>query len=259
MTALSISLTNVSVRFDIDAAADGHTLKGFLAGLRNRAPRQANFVEALKNVNLEVRAGERVGLIGHNGAGKSTLLKVMAGIYPPTTGVAKTVGHVCPLFEFATGFEYNRSGWENIRIRAMLLGMHPDEIEAKLPEIAEFSELGRFLDYPVRTYSTGMFVRLAFAVSTSVNPEILLLDEVMGAGDLSFTEQANVRMREFMDQGKILVFSSHSLDLLTEYCNRTVWMNRGRIIEDGPTPAVVNAYKNHALGRSTMLPESAAT
>ncbi|MFY8063299.1 MAG: ABC transporter ATP-binding protein, partial [Usitatibacteraceae bacterium] len=170
-----------------------------------------------------------------------------------------TVGHVCPLFEFATGFEYNRSGWENIRIRAMLLGMHPDEIEAKLPEIAEFSELGRFLDYPVRTYSTGMFVRLAFAVSTSVNPEILLLDEVMGAGDLSFTEKANVRMREFMDQGKILVFSSHSLDLLTEYCNRTVWMNRGRIIEDGPTPAVVNAYKNHALGRSTMLPESAAT
>lgn len=259
MTALSISLTNISVRFDIDAAADGHTLKGFLAGLRNRAPRQANFVEALKNVNLEVRAGERVGLIGHNGAGKSTLLKVMAGIYPPTTGVAKTVGHVCPLFEFATGFEYNRSGWENIRIRAMLLGMHPDEIEAKLPEIAEFSELGRFLDYPVRTYSTGMFVRLAFAVSTSVNPEILLLDEVMGAGDLSFTEKANVRMREFMDQGKILVFSSHSLDLLTEYCNRTVWMNRGRIIEDGPTPAVVNAYKNHALGRSTMLPESAAT
>jgi len=259
MTALSISLTNVSVRFDIDAAADGHTLKGFLAGLRNRAPRQANFVEALKNVNLEVRAGERVGLIGHNGAGKSTLLKVMAGIYPPTTGVAKTVGHVCPLFEFATGFEYNRSGWENIRIRAMLLGMHPDEIEAKLPEIAEFSELGRFLDYPVRTYSTGMFVRLAFAVSTSVNPEILLLDEVMGAGDLSFTEKANVRMREFMDQGKILVFSSHSLDLLTEYCNRTVWMNRGRIIEDGPTPAEVNAYKNHALGRSTMLPESAAT
>ena len=253
MKPLSITLKNIGVRFDLGAAADGHTLKGFLAALKNRAPRQSNVIEALKGVDLQINAGERVGLIGHNGAGKSTLLKVMAGIYPPTTGVARTVGHVCPLFEFATGFEYNRSGWENIRIRAMLLGMRPDEIEAKLPEIAEFSELGKFLDYPVRTYSTGMFVRLAFAVSTSVNPEILLLDEVMGAGDLSFTEKANVRMRGFMDQGKILVFSSHSLDLLTEYCNRTVWMDHGRVMEDGPTNTVVKAYKDHALGRSSLL------
>lgn len=254
MSGLSISLQNVGVRFDLGAAADGHTLKGFLAGLKNRTPRKSNVVEALKGITLEVKAGERVGLIGHNGAGKSTLLKVMAGIYPPTTGFARTAGHVCPLFELATGFEYNRSGWENIRIRAMLLGMRPAEIEAKLPEIAEFSGLGKFLDYPVRTYSSGMFVRLAFAVSTSVNPEILLLDEVMGAGDLSFTEKANLRMREFMDQGKILVFSSHSLELLTEYCNRTVWMDHGKIIEDGPTKRVVNAYKDHALGRSSLLP-----
>jgi ABC-type polysaccharide/polyol phosphate transport system ATPase subunit len=257
MTAHSIRLKDVGVRFDIGTAADGHTLKGFLAGLRNRKPRVSNVVEALKGVSIEVNAGERVGLIGHNGAGKSTLLKVMAGIYPPTSGSARTIGRVCPLFEFATGFEYNRSGWENIRIRAMLLGMRPEEIDAKLPEIADFSELGKFLDYPVRTYSTGMFVRLAFAVSTSVDPEILLLDEVMGAGDLSFTEKANVRMREFMDQGKILVFSSHSLDLLGEYCNRTIWMNQGRIVEDGPTKQVTAAYRDHALGRSSFLPAAA--
>ena len=253
MRTLSIKLNDVGVRFDMGTAADGHTLKGFLAALKSRKRRPQNVVEAVRGVTLEINAGERVGLIGHNGAGKSTLLKVMAGIYPPTSGHASTVGRVCPLFEFATGFEYNRSGWENIRIRAMLLGMPPNEIEKKLPEIADFSELGKFLDYPVRTYSTGMFVRLAFAVSTSVNPEILLLDEVMGAGDLSFTEKANVRMREFMDQGKILVFSSHSLDLLNEYCNRTVWMDKGRIMEDGPTHAVVNAYKNHALGRSAIM------
>jgi ABC-type polysaccharide/polyol phosphate transport system ATPase subunit len=252
MTTLGITLNQVGVRFDVSTAADGHTLKGFLASLRNRASRPSNVIEALKSVTLEIRAGERVGLIGHNGAGKSTLLKVMAGIYPPTSGTAKTVGHVCPLFEFATGFEYNRSGWENIRIRAMLLGMSPDEIEEKLPEIAEFSGLGNFLDYPTRTYSSGMFVRLAFAVSTSVNPEILLLDEVMGAGDLAFTEKANVRMREFMAQGKILVFSSHSLDLLADYCNRTIWLDHGIVVDDGPTAEVVAHYKSHALGHSAL-------
>jgi ABC-type polysaccharide/polyol phosphate transport system ATPase subunit len=252
MSPLGISLDKVGVRFDISTATDGHTLKGFLASLRNRSQRQSNVIEAVKSVSLEIRAGERVGLIGHNGAGKSTLLKVMAGIYPPTTGTAKTVGHVCPLFEFATGFEYNRSGWENIRIRAMLLGMSAAEIEDKLPEIAEFSGLGNFLDYPVRTYSTGMFVRLAFAVSTSVNPEILLLDEVMGAGDLAFTDKANQRMRQFMDQGKILVFSSHSLDLLADYCSRTIWLDHGVVIADGATADVVVQYKRHALGQTSL-------
>ncbi len=248
--AFSISLDNVGVRFDIGAAADGQTLKGFLASIKNGTRRPANYVDALNGVSLQINAGERVGLIGHNGAGKSTILKVMAGIYPPTSGAAHTVGHVCPLFEFATGFEYNRSGWENIRIRGMLLGMSPDEIEEKLPEIGAFSELGEFLDYPTRTYSSGMFIRLAFAVSTAVNPEILLMDEVIGAADLSFTEKANKRMREFMDQGKILVFSSHSLPLLTDYCSRTLWLDHGKLRADGPTEDVVRQYRESVLGAS---------
>lgn len=199
-------------------------------------------IEALKSINLEIKQGERVGLIGLNGAGKSTLLKVMAGIYPPTTGHIRIKGHVCPMFEFATGFEMNQSGWDNIRIRGMLLGMSPSEIEEKLPEIANFTELGEFLDYPVRTYSAGMFIRLAFAVSTSINPEILLIDEVMGAGDIKFAEKAKKRMLQFMEQGKILVFSTHASELLRKFCERTIWLDKGIIMADGPTEETLKYY-----------------
>jgi lipopolysaccharide transport system ATP-binding protein len=203
-------------------------------------------VEALRDVNLEIRRGERVGLLGLNGAGKSTLLKVVAGIYPPTGGRVERHGHVCPMFEFATGFEMNQSGWDNIRIRGLLLGMSKDEIESKLHEIAEFTELGEFLSYPVRTYSSGMFIRLAFAVSTSINPEILLLDEVMGAGDIRFAEKARQRMFEFMRQGKILVFSSHSFDLLQTYCSRTILLEKGLVVADGPTSEVIEMYRSRS-------------
>jgi lipopolysaccharide transport system ATP-binding protein len=222
-----------------------HGQAGLLAKLLRRQRADAYCVHALQNVNIEIRGGERVGLIGLNGAGKSTLLKVMARIYPPHAGRAVIEGHVCPMFDFATGFEMDLSGWDNIRVRGLLLGMQNDEIEGKLPEIGEFTGLGEFLDHPVRTYSTGMFVRLAFAVSTSVKPEILLLDEVIGAGDAAFADKAKNRMRSFMEQGKMLVLSSHNLSLLSEFCNRTIWLERGHVKADGSTPDVVDAYLKH--------------
>ncbi|QXI14727.1 ABC transporter ATP-binding protein [Pseudomonas zeae] len=202
-------------------------------------------MNALSNVNLSITRGERVGLIGLNGAGKSTLLKVMARIYPTTSGSAQTSGHVCPMFEFATGFEMNQSGWDNIKIRALLLGLKPREIKDKMQEIAEFSELGEFLNYPVRTYSAGMFIRLAFSVSTAINPEVLLLDEVMGAGDINFAHKAQERMKKFMTQGKILVFSSHSPDLVSDFCERTIWLEKGKIRMDGKTDQVLKAYSEN--------------
>lgn len=243
MTSISLHLQEVGLTFEGQCSSQ-EGLKGWIANrfARRVAAPAAYRVEALKSINLQINRGEHVGLIGLNGAGKSTLLKVMAGIYPPTSGALVKRGHVCPMFEFATGFEMSQSGWDNIRIRGLLLGMTPDEIEAKLPEIAEFTELGEFLDYPVRTYSSGMFVRLAFAVSTSINPEILLIDEVMGAGDIKFADKAKRRMFEFMDQGKILVFSTHSFDLLSTFCERTIWLEKGQIIEDGPTSTVVSNY-----------------
>ncbi|MEE1888742.1 ABC transporter ATP-binding protein [Pseudomonas carassii] len=250
MSQASLSLKNVDVTFQ-GTLSTHEGLKGLvkgLAGRRTEGGTGSYQIQALKNISLEVSQGERVGLIGLNGAGKSTLLKVLADIYPPTSGSVKIKGHVCPMFEFATGFEMNQSGWDNIRIRGLLLGMTPAAIEAKLPEIAEFTELGEFLDYPVRTYSSGMFIRLAFAVSTSINPEILLIDEVMGAGDIAFAEKAKRRMFQFMEQGKILVFTTHNFNMLKDFCSRTIWLNKGEVVADGATADVVKEYSSAYAG-----------
>jgi len=239
----SIVLDHVDLEFQV-GAEQHDTIK---SALRNRLRRrvEARTVKALQDVSLSIRSGERVGLIGHNGAGKSSLLKVMAGIYPPQRGVVRTDGHVCPMFEFVTGFEMEATGWENIRTRALLLGMLPKEIDAKIDGIAEFSNLGQFLDIPVRHYSTGMYVRLAFATSTAVDPQILLLDEVMAAGDAAFIDSARRRMNELMERANIVVFASHSLDVLPTFCERTILLKQGRIIADGPTPEVIKLYAEH--------------
>ena len=245
MTEPRIRLRSAGVRFYDFGEGDG-TIPRLRRALGLVPPRRRGFVEALADIDLEIGSGERLGVIGLNGAGKSTLLKLMAGIYPPTSGAVEVEGHVCPMFEFATGFEMNLSGWDNIRIRGMLLGMSPSEIDSKLPGIAAFSELGDFLDRPVRTYSSGMFVRLAFAVSTACNPEILLLDEVVGAGDIRFARKAEKRMRGFIDEGKIVVFTSHSLELLQQICSTAIWLEQGRIREHGPVKDVIAAYRSVA-------------
>ncbi len=152
-------------------------------------------VQALEHIDLTVKQGEKVGIIGHNGAGKSTLLKVLAGIYPPTSGVRRVRGRVSSLFDISLGFEPEATGWENIRYRNFLQGESPSSVQAKIRSIAEFSELGRFLDMPVRYYSAGMLVRLAFSVATSIEPEILIVNEVLSAGDLSFQTKARERMQ----------------------------------------------------------------
>lgn len=224
--SIYVKLSNACVDFDLEGTL-------FRKGKKFRA---------LDNINLELHEGDRLGLIGHNGAGKSTLLKVMAGIYPTTSGACETNGHICPMFELATGFEMELTGWQNIRIRAMLLGLTPSEIESKLDEIASFCELGEFLDYPVKTYSSGMFMRLAFAVSTSFEPEILLLDELVGAGDASFYIKAKRRMDDFISKGKILVFTSHSMELIEQYCNKVIVIENGSIVSSGNTKVQIEQY-----------------
>ena len=241
----SIQLQDVGLEFRVGAERHD-TIKSAVRhgfGLRRTVGRTVN---ALQDITISIHSGERVGLIGHNGAGKSTLLKVMAGIYPPQRGRVAVEGHICSMFEFITGFEMEANGWENIRTRAMLLGMSPKEIDQKIESIAEVSSLGEFLDIPVRHYSTGMYVRLAFATSTAVDPQILLLDEVMAAGDAAFIESARKRMNDLMERASIVVFATHSLDVLPQFCSRTILLRHGRVVADGPTADVVRLYTESA-------------
>lgn len=238
-----IVLRDVDLEFQVDVERPT-TLKSAL--VRRLRPRRTaiRIIKALQSLSLSLKSGERVGLIGHNGAGKSTLLKVLAGIYTPQRGHVEIVGHVCPLFEFATGFEMEATGWDNIRTRALLLGMSPREINEKIDEIAQFSGLGEFLDMPVRYYSSGMLLRLAFATSTAVEPQILLLDEVMAAGDAAFIESARRRMDDLMARASIVVFATHNLSVLPKFCERTILLRQGCIVADGPTAEVVRLYQD---------------
>lgn len=200
-------------------------------------------VRALDEVSFRFERGDRVGLIGHNGAGKSTLLRAMAGIYPPSAGQLLREGKVVPLLDIGLGMDENSTGMQNIRLRGLLLGMSDAEIRSKQSEIAEFCELGDYLDLPIRTYSSGMKVRLAFAVSTAVDAEILLLDEVMGVADASFMHKAEARLADLHSRAEIVVLAMHSNAEIRKVCNKVLWMERGRVRAFGPTEEVVSAYE----------------
>lgn len=200
-------------------------------------------VHALKNIDLQLKDGDRLGVIGHNGAGKSTLLKLIGGIYQPTSGVRSLEGRPTCLFELATGFEMEGTGYDNIELRGAMLGLTPKQIEKKKLEIAEFSELGEHLYRPVKYYSSGMFLRLAFSISTSIEPEILLLDEVVAAGDAGFIEKASKRMNKMVDEVNILVFVSHSMAQIRSFCNKCIWMSDGRIINAGSPKEITQEYE----------------
>ncbi|HDR9012435.1 ABC transporter ATP-binding protein [Burkholderia vietnamiensis] len=200
-------------------------------------------VRALDEVSFRFERGDRVGLIGHNGAGKSTLLRAMAGIYPPSSGQLLREGKVVPLLDIGLGMDENSTGMQNIRLRGLLLGMSDAEIRVKQHEIADFCELGDYLDLPIRTYSSGMKVRLAFAVSTAVDAEILLLDEVMGVGDASFMHKAEARLADLHSRAEIVVLAMHSNSEIRKVCNKVLWMERGRVRAFGPTEEVVSEYE----------------
>jgi len=199
-------------------------------------------VKALQDISLELRSGCRLALMGHNGAGKTTLLRTLAGIYHPTAGRIEVEGRRVPLFDIGLGLDEEATGYENIKLRGLLLGFNNEQIEYKMQEIADFSGLGNFLDLPVRTYSSGMMMRLMFSIAVSIEAEILLMDEWIAAGDQDFIQHANDRLNALIDRSHILVFASHNTDLLQSLCNRALVLDGGRIVFDGPIKAGVAHY-----------------
>jgi ABC-2 type transport system ATP-binding protein len=202
-------------------------------------------IRALEDVDLDLRHGARVGLVGHNGAGKSTLLRLLSGIYEPTRGVAEIRGRVAPVFDLGVGMDPEISGLENILVRGLFLGMTRKQMLARVDDIAEFTELGDFLTLPLRTYSTGMRIRLALGVVTSIDPEILLLDEGIGAVDAAFLERARGRLADLVARSGILVFASHSEEMLRQLCDTAVLLEHGRVLAQGDLDGILSRYGGH--------------
>lgn len=245
----AIRLENVGLEFRLRQPGLDSLKDVVLATLRGRR-RPAPAVKPLESFSLELRNGDRIGIIGRNGSGKSTLLRVLAGVYPPTSGICRVEGRVSALFDFTSGFEGQATGRQNIFYRGYLQGETPGSLRGKVDEIIEFSELGEFIDVPVRCYSSGMIVRLGFSIATATNPEILLIDECLGAGDAGFHAKAARRMDALLDRARILVLVSHDLNTVRRCCNRVIWMDGGRIIEDGRPERVIAAYEAAATAAS---------
>lgn len=242
----SIFFENVSVDFPI-YNANGRSLKKHLikiatGGQLGADPEGRVIVRALEDLNFSIQDGERVALIGHNGAGKSTLLRLLGCVYYPSTGRANINGQVGSLIDISLGIDPEATGRENLYIRSAILGMSKREISEKIDEIIDFSELGDFIDMPVRTYSSGMHLRLAFAISTAIRPEILLMDEWLSVGDESFRCKAEKRMADVVEATNILVIASHSRDLIEKLCNRVIWLEHGKVIVDGTPCEVLPKY-----------------
>lgn len=236
-----ITVDNVSVHFRMDK---NHTtsLKEWVVSFLKGKQQYEEF-HALENVTFDVKRGEIFGVIGRNGAGKSTLLKVVSGIYKPTSGKAVSAGRIAPMLELGSGFDQELSGHDNIFLNGAILGFSEDFLKEKYDEIVAFSELGEFIRQPIKTYSSGMMMRLAFSVATIVEPEILIVDEILAVGDAPFQEKSHARMLELMKGGTTVLFVSHTMSQIREMCDRVMWLDHGRVKMIGETKTVCDAYE----------------
>jgi len=239
-----IKLTDVGVEFPIHNANSRSLQLQVFSALGGKLARhsRAVFVRALNGVNLDLQEGDRIGIVGHNGAGKTTLLRVLAGVYEPTQGALSIDGRLSSFTDITLGMDPEATGLDNIIFRCVFMGLSFAEARKLSPSIEEFSELGEFLRLPVRTYSTGMFLRLAFAISTSIEPEIIVMDEMIGAGDARFLEKAKRRLADLLTRVKILVVATHDSSIMESLCNKIVWLEHGEVRKIGPFTEVYPDY-----------------
>ena len=235
-----VSVRNVSLKFKMEQNR-ANSLKEFCIRWLRHDLKSEDFW-ALSNVSFEVNKGDVIGIIGHNGAGKSTLLKVISGIMKPTEGEVLVRGNIVPMLELGSGFDFELSGRENIYLNGAILGYSQQFLDAKYQEIVDFSELGGFIEAPLRTYSSGMLARLAFSVACIVEPEILIVDEILSVGDADFQEKSRKRMMQLMTGGTTVFFVSHSVDQIKQMCNKVLWLEHGIVQEFGKTDVVCEHY-----------------
>lgn len=236
-----IKANNISMRFNLGIEKNFSIKQAFI-DILSRKKKEKSYFWALDNVSFEVEKGEVVGFIGNNGAGKSTLLKVIAGVMKPTKGNIEIYGNICPMIELGAGFDYELTARENIYLNGAVLGYSKEFIDNKFDEIVDFSELREFLDAPVRNFSSGMIARLAFSIATVVDPEILIVDEILSVGDIAFQQKSENKMKSMITGGTTVLFVSHSIEQIKNLCNRVVWLEHGKVVKIGPAKEVCEEY-----------------
>ena len=237
-----IDLKNVGMKFNLGIEKDNSLKMTFIRLFDKKKRIKKSEFWALKNITFHVYPGDVVGLIGLNGAGKSTLLKVVSGVMKPTEGTIEVNGDISPMIELGAGFDQDLTARENIYLNGAILGYSKEFIDEKFDEIVEFSELKDFLDVPIKNFSSGMVAKLAFSISTIVNPEILIVDEILSVGDIKFQKKSKNKMMSLIKGGTTVLFVSHSIDTIKEICNKVVWLEKGRIVDMGDTEEICDKY-----------------
>lgn len=238
---ISIKVSHVDLTFEVQNEKVDTLKETFIRTIKRNKSKKIK-IHALKDISFQIYKGEKVGIIGYNGAGKSTLLNVITGIYSPDEGYVKTHGNISPLLSLGAGFDYNFSGRRNIMLNGAVLGYDKEYLESKIDEIIEFSELGKFIDIPIKNYSSGMLAKLGFSIATIVNPDILIIDEILSVGDVNFHKKSTDKMKSLMDGGTTVLFVSHSLPQVRELCDKAIWIDNGKIREIGEVNKVCDNY-----------------
>lgn len=237
-----IILKNVSMKFNLGVEKDNSLKMIFINLFTPKKKKKKDYFWALKDIDFRINKGDVVGIIGANGAGKSTLLKVVSGVYKPTTGTVEVNGKISPMIELGAGFDGELTARENIYLNGAILGYSKEFLEQKFDEIVEFSELKDFLDVPVKNFSSGMVAKLAFSISTIVDPEVLIVDEILSVGDIKFQEKSKNKMMSMIEGGTTVLYVSHSIDSIKELCSKVIWLNHGKIIKMGNAKEICDEY-----------------